>query len=377
MTGQRTFFNPTIHGARGLFAMMVFLYHVAHSGLQSFAFVEGSAFDLYFLNSLKFGVELFFGISGYVIVGALARAPTLRAFLWDRATRIFPLLWVTLTAIILFAKVTQRWLPPLGDLLLNFAAPPPFFPLPQINPAAWSLGYELTFYALCAGCWALRARIGRSWIPIALLIGAALLAFFPRAILMPAGVLIASGLLDRPAVRRVVILPGLALLLFLLGWRAIDLAYGGDIMTFSPAMAPLGPWAATLPFALATGLMGAFALLGIAQQRGPFCRLLRTLPLQWLGTISYSFYLWHPVVMGFVKLVLQKSGAFAAVGPGAQLLFAAVSLPPALLIAHYSQLWIERRLTRFLRKLGPGGRNAKAPLTASIEPGTSLTAPAP
>lgn len=374
---ERTAFNPTIHGARGLFAMMVFVYHVAHSGLATFPLVQGSAFDLYFLHSLQFGVELFFGISGYVIVGALARAPTLGAFLWDRATRIYPLLWLTLIAITLFALPFGRWLPPLGDWLLNFVAPPPFFPLPQVNPAAWSLGYELTFYALCAGCWAMRARYPRGWLPLAVALGAVLLVFFPRAILMPVGVLIASGRLDRPGFRRIALFPAATLIAFLIGWRVLDLARGGDIMTLNPAAMPFAAWASLLPFALATGLAGALALLGIATQQGPFCRLLRTQPLQWLGTVSYSFYLWHPVVMGFAKQTLRTSGAFALTGDGAQLLFAAVSLPPALILAHYSQKWIEVRLTRFLRRLGPQGRKARAPITASVDTHPPLAAPAP
>ena len=377
MTERRSAFNPTIHGSRGLFAMMVFVYHVAHSGLSTFSFLQGSAFDLYFLHSLQFGVELFFGISGYVIVGALARAPTLRAFLWDRATRIYPLLWLTLIAITLFALTFGRWLPPLGDWFLNFAAPPPFFPLPQVNPAAWSLGYELTFYALCALCWGLRRRMPKAWLAVAIGIGAILLVFFPRAILMPAGVLIATGKLDRPALRRIAMFPGLALLVFLLGWRMLDLARGGDIMTLNPLQMPFGAWAATVPLMLGTALAGALALLGIASQQGLFCRLMRTSVLQWLGTVSYSFYLWHPVVMGFAKQMLRTTGALTAAGHGSQLLFAAVSLPPALLIAHYSQRWIEVRLTRFLRRLGPEGRKAKAPITASVDAGAPLAAPAP
>ena len=29
-------FNPYVHGARGLFCLMVFVYHVVHSGLPTF-----------------------------------------------------------------------------------------------------------------------------------------------------------------------------------------------------------------------------------------------------------------------------------------------------------------------------------------------------
>ena len=361
-------FNPTVHGARGLFASMVFVYHVVHSGLPTFAFVAGSAVEFWLLNAFKFGVELFFGISGYVIVGALARAPSLRSFLWDRATRIYPLLWLTLIAITLASLTTGRWLPPFGQWLLNFAAPPPFFPLAQVNPAAWSLGYELTFYALCGLCWWLRGRGFAGWRAVAVVTGAGLLILFPRAALMPAGMAIAAGLAGHPALRRLTVLPLATLIAFLLCWRWLDLLSGGqDNMTLSPLHMPFAAWLATVPLIAGSALLGALALFGLAAERGGLARLLRTAPFQWLGTISYSFYLWHPVVMGVAKPALKAAGAFDLAGPAAQLLFAAATLPPALVVAHYSQKWIEVRLTRFLRRLGPREGSGRPPLTATVE----------
>jgi peptidoglycan/LPS O-acetylase OafA/YrhL len=197
MTGRpRSAFNAPVHGARGLFALMVFVYHVVHSGLPGLLGAD-SLFDRYFLHSFQFGVELFFGISGFVILGALRRSPSMRSFVWDRFTRIYPLLWLTLIAITIAAVVGGLWQPPLVDWLLNFLAPPPFFPLAMVNPAAWSLGYEITFYLLCAFCWWLRQRGGHAWLVVALAVGTVLLVLFPRAALMPAGLLIAAGILGR------------------------------------------------------------------------------------------------------------------------------------------------------------------------------------
>lgn len=357
-------FNPAIHGARGLFAAMVFIFHVVNSGLPTFALLQGSAFESYFLHSLKFGVELFFGISGFVIVGALARSPSPQSFLWDRATRIYPLLWMTLLAITLVSLVTGRWLPGATDWLLNFLAPPPFFPIAQVNPAAWSLGYEMTFYALCALAWTLRAHAVRGWLPLAGLAGAILIAFFPRAILIPAGILLAAGFLAKPAFRRLAGRPGLALLLFLLGWRAIELATTGDMMKLTPAQGSM--WLLVLPALLIVGAAGALALQGIAEQRGRLGAMLTAPVPQWLGTISYSFYLWHPVVMGATKALLQRLGVFAAAGEASQLVFAIATLPVSLIVAHYSQVWIEARLTRALRRAGPREGDGKAPLTATV-----------
>jgi peptidoglycan/LPS O-acetylase OafA/YrhL len=357
--------NLSVHGARGLFSALVFAFHVANSGLATF-YPADHWLAVYLFGSLKYGVELFFGISGFVIVGALARAPSLRAFAWDRATRIYPLLWTTLLVITALSLATRHWVPPFTDWLLNFLAPPPVYDLPQVNPAAWSLGYEVSFYALAALCW-YAGRRGWRWRPVAGIVGALLIAVLPRALLMPAGVLIAAGMLDCRLLVRLAAVPGFWLVAFLLLWRCTELRVpAGDIMLLTPFRMGVAAWAAVLPLMLATGAAGWIALLGIARERGLLCALLRSPPFQWLGTISYSFYLWHPVVMAPIKAALIASGLAAALGPAAQLVFAVVALLPALVVAHFSQIWIERRLTRWLRRHGPREDRGAAPVTSVV-----------
>jgi len=360
---RRAGFNPHIHGARGLFAVMVFVFHVANSGLPTFAILgRGVAYQA--AMSLQFGVELFFGISGFVIVGAIARAPSVRAFLWDRATRIYPVLWISLVAISIAAVMFDRWRPPVPDLILNFVAPPPFVHIGQINPAAWSLGYELTFYALVAVAWWLRPRAPRAWLWIAGGIGAVLIVLFPRALLIPAGVLIALGRGDTPGWRRISGSPGVWILLFLALWRWVDLT-ADPVQTANPLRLSFPSWLTLLPAMLAAGVCGGLALNGIAAGSGLLARALRQRAFQWLGSVSYSFYLWHPVVMATVKAVMEKIGAPALLGPWSQLAFGALSLPPTLIVAHVSQRWLELALTRWLRRHGPREDDGAAPATAT------------
>ena len=361
---ERAAFNPTVHGARGLFASMVFVYHIIHSGLPGLL-PETSWLSVYLLNAFKFGVELFFGISGYVILGALRRAPSMRSFAWDRVSRILPLLWLTLLVITAGSLATRRWMPSFGNWLLNFLAPPPFVSVPMLNPAAWSLGYELTFYALCAAFWVLPGRGRTRWVVMAAVLGAALLMLFPRAVLFPAGLAIAAGALAWPGVRMLSRFPFLLLLGFLVGWRAIELNFGGDMLLVTPLHLPLASWAVALPLLAGTALLGALALAGISAGKGAFAAVLRTAPLQWLGTISFSFYLWQPAVMGPVKAALTASGLGARAGQWSQLLFALMALPAVLVIAHFSQIWIEAKLTRALRRMGPREGDAHAPITAT------------
>lgn len=360
---NRSGFNANIHGARGLFAAMVYVFHISNSGLETFPLIMGSLLATYALPSLKFGVDLFFGISGFVIVGALARAPSIAAFLRDRATRIYPALWASLIAITAVSLVAGLWMPSLTVWLLNFLAPPPFFPLDQVNPAAWSLGYEMTFYALCAASWWLRARGVPGWRVIATVVGAGLLVLYPRAMLMAAGIAIALGHGRGAVMQWLSARPLLVLVGFLLFWRLVELAGGGNPLKLTPVDLPFALYVTLVPGLLAVGALGGLALLGIADGRGALSRLLRSAPLQWLGGASYSFYLWHPVVLGGAKAVLARTGVLVAVGPAAQLVLFAVGLPPTLIVAELSRRWIEVGATRWLRRFGPRGVDA-VPRTA-------------
>lgn len=363
MTGQSSGgFNPYVHGARGLFSAMVYLYHVHNSGLPTFGAFSGTAGDFLF-GSFKFGVELFFAISGIVIVGALARAPSIGGFAWDRVARILPTLWASLLVIIVLSLIAGRHLPLPLPLLANFFTPPPMFDVPMVHPAAWSLGYEMTFYMLCAAAWALRARGVRAWLFIAIGAGAVLVLFFPRALLIPAGVMIAAGL-ARPAwVDRLARHPMLMTLLFLVTWRAVDLTASRGVFLLNPLAIDPGEWLRLLPFMLVAGLIGGASILGIVQGNGLMGRLLQRPTMQWLGTISYSFYLWHPVCMAAVKASMQGSGLVQWLGPWSQIAFLLLCLPVSLAISWWSQQTLEVRVTRWLRGLGK--RKGAAPTTAT------------
>ncbi|ARS26154.1 acyltransferase family protein [Sphingomonas sp. KC8] len=363
-----TSFNPYVHGARGLFSAMVFVYHVYHSGLPTLPIVRGSFLETIILDSMKFGVELFFGISGFVIVGALARTASMKAFLWDRIARIYPTLWASLLAITLMALVAGRPLPPMGDWIANFVTPPPFFDIPMVHPAAWSLGYEMTFYALCAAAWWMRGQGIRWWLWIAGAAGATLMILFPRSILMAAGVMIAAGLARPLWMDRLARYPLPMLLLFLLAWRMIDMAAGGRIRLMSPLHADFGQWIMLLPAILISGIIGGIALLGIERGHGAIGRTLRSPAMQWLGTISYSFYLWHPICMAVVKFGLTRGGFIDHLGMWSQAVFFILSLPVALILSHWSQIWLENHATRWLRGLAAPRRAAAiAPAPAGAD----------
>lgn len=341
-------FNRSLHGARGLFAFMIVLFHVVNSGLRTFEPLS-HGWPLFMLRSLEHGVELFFGISGVVIFGALRRARGPLVFAVERATRIYPVLWVSLGTIVVLSGVTGfqgRALPSPSVLVENLLALPPVFPGPVIHPAAWSLSFELVFYAFCALAWALRRRLG--WWSLLIVVPAAalLLGLHVRALLMPVGMLIAAVLARRPQLSRYAAAPGLWLVAFLVTWEGVCRLGGGelinvDVSRFTAAMAMLA--------ALAVAF-GALFFAAALRERGPFCAVLQAPPLQLLGTISYSLYLWHPIAMAVVKHAMYVVHLPDHLGSWAQVAFLALSLPPSLALAWVSQRMLEKRVTVWLRR---------------------------
>lgn len=104
------------------------------------------------------GVELFFIISGYVVLLS-AQGKTVRQFFVSRVTRLYPAYWVacTLTFLvkIIWGAGTTASLPMADDLgagpmqyVYNMTMLQSFLGITNIDGPYWSLGIEITFYFL-------------------------------------------------------------------------------------------------------------------------------------------------------------------------------------------------------------------------------------
>ncbi|MBO0710788.1 MAG: acyltransferase [Acetobacteraceae bacterium] len=363
---ERAGFNRPVHGARGLFAGAVFVFHVVNSGLATWPLLATHAAE-FLTRTTEYGVELFFCISGFVIAGTLRRARSPATFLQDRAIRIFPVLWVSILVIWVLSAASgyrdyaaipferMAWLLP-----ANLLAMPGILPLLALHPAAWSLSYEFSFYGICAAGWALRRRLGgRTMLALLALPSAVLVALYPRALFFVSGVLVAeaaarsTGRLEPGVVRaaplaRLSRYPVALLIVFLLAWREIqELSLPAHIID-TTMFQWMTDWRLPLEFiAFAAATLG-FA--GLAAGEGCVGRLLCTRAIQFMGTISYSFYLWSPIVMSILKQGMLRSGLAVAAGPAAQVLFLALSLPPSILISWASQRLLERGAGAWVRQ---------------------------
>jgi len=347
-------FNHTVHGARGLFALFIFIYHIVNSGYATWPFLTLRPID-FLLRSTEFGVELFFCISGYVICGALRRAGGPLAFLEDRSIRIYPALWASIGAIIgigllrhgpVFGFVIGQV--PARHVVMSLLALPGILPVGSLNPVGWSLSYEMCFYVFCAAGWSMRRAAGRVSILVLAPVAAVMLALYPRSIFLLSGVLAAEGYLADRRVQRLAQYPVPWLLSFLILWRAIQVLSLPREFTETT----LFGWAldVRLPLALLAFIAATLGFAGLAAGHGGLGRLLRTRLFQYFGTISYSFYLWHIIVVAVVASALRNTGLLDRAGDAVRALLFIAALPPSVIVAHASQRVLERGAGVWLRR---------------------------
>jgi peptidoglycan/LPS O-acetylase OafA/YrhL len=299
-------FNAALNGYRGFCALSVFLFHLGSAGIVSWprgAFIKDAA--AYLWTSLAYGVEMFFMISGFVILGSLLRHSTLRGFLQDRFIRIYSawvpaLVAVAAVCIVLKMKMFTgaSAMEDLGIFVGNLLLLPPLLPLPLVHQGSWSLSYEWVFYISAAtGAWLLRGRRPQTWAVGAWVVCSGLfVCLYPRSLFFATGVIV---FVCQPWFRRQerwLKFPLLSLLVFLVAWHLT----GVDRASLSDTVFDWlrnGRWIAAAVAFAASLHMFASITLGTSRQ----FVFLRSRAFQWMGTISYSFYLWHALVMSATK----------------------------------------------------------------------------
>ena len=146
---------------RAVAASMVVFHHVQNDAART-ALEAGASFNTSFLLPWSAGVDLFFVVSGFVMVVSsqklFAVAGGAAHFLSRRVARIVPLYWlattIALVAALRGAAAGRVPAPGLGEIVASYL----FMPFPRVLDAAprpvlslgWTLEYEMFFYALFA-----------------------------------------------------------------------------------------------------------------------------------------------------------------------------------------------------------------------------------
>ncbi|HEY7809845.1 MAG TPA: acyltransferase [Allosphingosinicella sp.] len=270
----------SIQYLRAFAALGVVAFHAANAA--GFAFPDGA-----------YGVDIFFVISGFVMVWISSAATSPSDFLRGRIRRIVPLYWVVTLTWMAAITLSLAYFPfgP-GGLASSFLFIPygaagegrHYFPIVQVG---WTLNYEMMFYAIFAATLLLR----RSFQLLAL-----------TAVLVA---LAAAGLVLKPSTAPWEFWTNPIILHFLAGaWLAAALR---------PEQAGVPRWLACFVlvalFVLELPLRVALLLVGVALIADFASRMPRFAPLLRVGNASYSLYLWHPLAIAGLMALIKNSAA--------------------------------------------------------------------
>jgi len=135
-----------IQGLRGLAAFVVVIQHGLELANQSGVATFRPLLEV--MNLGRFGVVLFFLISGLVIPYSFRGDKPLRNFAISRFLRLYPAYWLSIP--VLTCVYYMRGAPINAQTLLtNFTMIQGFFGIPNIGPGYWTLKFELFFYTIC------------------------------------------------------------------------------------------------------------------------------------------------------------------------------------------------------------------------------------
>lgn len=339
-----------IQALRGAAALLVFAAHIKGAEID---YGGGGEALPFWLNMGVSGVDLFFLISGYVMVHVAAATDRgARAggrFLFNRAARIYPLYWAATAGLLVlyvgkkafFGEATPIPNPVASAFLLPSKALP-------VLPVGWTLVFEMYFYAvfsvfifmprralpfliggwaaIVAGCEALGWRTTNAWTEV---------VFSPLVFEFIAGCAVAF-FVRRGATRfgAPALSAGVAWLVVLYLGYASKIYPGGFEDHRTRAMLFLAPFALIL--------YGAVALETQNDAIAP----------QWLrraGDASYSLYLVHvPVVLVIGRLFVLKAGP----GWADNLLLIGLAAIAGLLVAFAVNVWLEKPGLRLTKRLG-------------------------
>lgn len=292
-----------LDGLRGLAALAVVVSHFTGAYNSRHPGDPQPAFDF---PQGAFGVQLFFLISGFVILMSAAKAKKPSDFVISRVSRIYPAYWLSLILALISARIFHEsnlnlaiW-----EELANFSMMQRWVQIPNVVDVFWTLAVELQFYVLILALLVLtRCRISDR------LIGGVTMAW----LVLSLGVAVWAGPFSRGIDPQSVVTPVKVVLnislaeygpLFCCGMlaylsrrdgKARPMMFVSGVVAVA-ASALLHSWSYG---AIVAGICAGFILIALLR-RTPWLNLR---PLQLFGKISYSLYIVHATV-GYIVIQL-------------------------------------------------------------------------
>ncbi len=268
---------------RGIAALAVTVFHytthygheIGHVTNPSFGFSAGN-----------YGVQLFFLISGFVILMTLERTKTAMDFVVSRFSRLFPMYWaaiVATTGVIYFAGLPGQQFTAV-ELLANLTMIQEILGFEHLDGSYWTLQIEFFFYAQMLLWFSLGLLPRIRWIVLGWLAVAMIFAFYEKFAGKSLSYTLGSLLIAQH-------IPFFGIgVLFYRTYSHPDEARG-NYLIIAAAVVVIA-LTRPLPYTGAALAGTAVFWLFVSNRLG----WLRLAPLAYLGTISYSLYLLHQVI---------------------------------------------------------------------------------
>jgi exopolysaccharide production protein ExoZ len=337
---------------------------VHHSTQQWSLYTVSDGAQLFWPNGAA-GVDIFFVISGFVMavstIGREHKTHPARSFLERRLIRLVPLYWIV-TFIVFFKLEVLHRFPgyangprlveaPLGYILSSLFFIPYRNSLDTIAPLVvpgWTLSFEMFFYLLFAGALALRIGVARALTPVMITLAVVGLFYkesWPTITVLASPLLLeflAGSLLGQAMIKGIRFNK---IGLLIVGILAVP------VLLFAPTTGVTGT--RILEWGLPAYLVVQGAVVVEDRFGGIWPRWILL-----IGDASYSLYLSHLLVIGFLVKIFARSHIWTVgvVRRQDEIVTALVFLIVSVLVAIPLYRFIEKPITNMLRRrfLGEG-----------------------
>jgi peptidoglycan/LPS O-acetylase OafA/YrhL len=310
-----------IDSIRGIAALLVAFRHFSEGYITMPAVKAHGTFLYDIAYQLEFGhlgVIAFFAISGFVICPTLkgGKYDGARKFLISRFFRLFPAFWMSIVLILSTRYLWFGSIPDLPQVLGNIPMLYSFFHVEPIQGLYWTLEVELIFYFLCLSLFL------SGWLhkPDSLFfVGLVLIAvsqwIFSRGdIVREIEHTLGGAWINLPWNLAIMFWGGLFRIWYdkrqqtcSLGSYQIPIVVLVVVLLSAILWRPVvvtSTWVVQGKFDKIHEMLPYFFGLGLFIVGALYIKLNNRF-LVWLGTISYSLYLLHPIAYGFVRMLIK------------------------------------------------------------------------
>lgn len=296
-----------LDGLRGIAILGVVIYHY---GEPYKTYFPSDNVRLYNFPWGEMGVQLFFMISGFVIFLSAIKGKKVKNFVISRFARLYPTYWVSLivSSILIFSVGIENRTITAQQVLINFSMFQRFLMIENVDQVYWTLGIELQFYILIMFYIALsKGEVYRQEILIGAfiwsLLGLVLCILYPHEPEMSVAKVVKWAVL---AEYSSLFSFGIAMFFY---WAKRELHWS------VPVFVVIAATTSGIQHGLTNSLMIiVIAILFFWGIHGAHTSWLSQGPLNFLGKISYPWYLSHTII-GFVLIHLTHNflGEFLSV----------------------------------------------------------------